>query len=323
MRQRVSFSERSKSRFVEWIYRAFWEQRWSVGLVEEEAFWRCVEKGTLSERNVNWLGSSNDFFLADPCWISEAEGLFAAECFDYRRRIGSIVLAKVANNEALPVGTIKLSDVHHSYPMVYAYGDLLLIIPESADGGSVCAIRLDRGGRAIEETVILSGFHLVDPNVFYHDGSYWMFANPLHNFDDEVTIFFGDSIIGPWHETEHGSLFIPNCRGAGRIFHKDGVLYWPTQLNSERYGGGVILRRINSLSANSFEHDIVSVIRPDPKGSRPLGFHTVTNGERHYLVDGLAYTFSPIKLLHVMISRVRRRLRNSAGRGGGSPRLAG
>jgi hypothetical protein len=294
-----------------------------VGVIEEAAFWRCVDKGILADTDVEWLPSSNDFFLADPCWISEADRLFTAECFDYRRRVGSIVLVKENDGKAVAIGTIKVNDVHHSYPMVYAHGANFVIIPESAGCGSINAISVDRRGRVVEELPILSGVRLVDPTVFFHDGAYWMFANPLHNFDDELIVFRAKSIIGPWHSTALTSVSIPNCRGAGRIFRKNGVLYWPTQYNSERYGGGVILRRIKLLSEDEFEHDIVSVILPDPGGSRPLGFHTVTNGERYYMVDGLTYAFSPIKLLRVLGSRVRRRLRQSTRRGTRTARLAG
>jgi hypothetical protein len=303
----VSFFARRRSALTQWVERAFWEEQWCIGTIEREAFWRCVASGVLAEKEVQWLRPADDFFLADPCWISEDERLLTAERIHYRRRTGAIVLAKVLDGRAVPIGTIKVSDVHHSYPMVYAFGDGYLIIPESAGSNQVSAISLDSSGKVIEEMAILTGCRLVDPTVFLHKGSYWMFANPLHNYDDELIIFRADSIVGPWHSTALGSLSIPNCRGAGRIFEKDGVLYWPTQYNSYRYGGGVILRRIRSLTDSELQHEVVSVILPDPDGSRPLGFHTVCNGERHYLVDGLTYVFSPLKPAYVLISRARRR----------------
>jgi hypothetical protein len=292
----------------EWLRQAFWQEEWCIGLIEREAFWRCVRSGLLADKEVQWLRPADDFFLADPCWVSESERLLTAECVHYRRRIGTIVLAEISDDQAVPIGTIKVNEFHHSYPMVYRLGDGYLIIPESAGSNRVNAITLDSSGKVIEETAILTGCRLVDPTVFLHKGSYWMFANPLHNFDDELIVFRGDSVVGPWHATALGSLSIPNCRGAGRIFEKDGVLYWPTQYNSHRYGGGVILRRILSLTDTELEHEVVSVILPDPDGSRPLGFHTVCSGEQHYLVDGLSDVFSPLKPVYVLISRARRRL---------------
>jgi hypothetical protein len=304
----VSSFASHKAGILGWLRLAFWEEHWSIGLIDREAFWRCVESGTLADEEVLWLRSGKGFFLADPCWISEAERLLTAECFSYRRRIGTIVLAKEADGQVVRIGTIKVDELHHSYPMVYAVGDGYLIIPETAGSNRISAISIDIGGKVIEETAILTGCRLVDPTVFFHHGSYWLFANPLHNFDDELIVFHGDSAVGPWHATALRSLAIPNCRGAGRIFEKDGVLYWPTQYNSHRYGGGVILRRILSLTDTELEHEVVSVILPDPDGSRPLGFHTVCNGEQHYLVDGLDYVFSPLKPVNVLISRARRRL---------------
>ena len=269
------------------------------------------QSGTLSDEEVHWLRSSKAFFLADPCWISEAERLIAAECFHYRRRIGQIILVRESGSRAVSIRTIRASEFHHSFPMVYTFNDACLIIPESAAANQVCAISINSNGKVISEIAILTGCQLVDPIVFCHDGSYWMFANPLHNFDNELVVFRGDSAVGPWHATALWFLPIPNCRGAGRIFEQDGVLYWPTQFNTRRYGGGVILRRIVSLTATQLNHEIVSVIRPDPKGSRPLGFHTVNKGEHQYLVDGLAYRFSPLKPLYVLAARMRRKLRRS------------
>jgi hypothetical protein len=305
----VSFFARLKDSLSSLLRRAFWEEEWCIGLITTEAFWRCVLSGMLAESEVQWLRPAESHFLADPCWVSESQRLLTAECFLYRRRIGSIVLAEQSGDRAIPIGTLKVNEFHHSYPMVYAIDDdTYLVIPESAEANHVNAISVDMGGKVKSETAILTGCRLVDPTVFTHNGSHWMFATPLDNFDDELVVFRGDSVVGPWHRTGHGSLAIPNCRGAGRIFEKDGILYWPTQYNSDRYGGGVILRRIVSLTDTELEHEIVSVIMPDPNGSRPLGFHTVCNGEKNYLVDGLAYVFSPLKPAYVLISRGRRRL---------------
>lgn len=290
-----------------WLKRAFWEEQWCVGVVEDAKFWECVANGTLYDRAVRWLPASGKYFLADPCWLSEQEGVFTAECFDYRRRIGRLVIAKASDGRSVPMETLKLNDVHHSYPMVYTEGDEHLVIPESALSGEVTAMRLNRSGKLLDETTILSGYSLVDPTIFQHDGAYWMFANPLNDFDDKLMVFRGDSLTGPWVETSFSPIAIPNCRGAGKIFERSGRLFWPTQFNSESYGGGLILRRILHLTDREFEHDIASKILPDPRGSRPLGFHSFSKGERHHLVDGLRYRFSPLKLLDVLISRTRRR----------------
>ena len=239
----MSFFASDKAGILAWLRLAFWEEHWSIGLVDREAFWRCVKSGTLSDEEVHWLRSSKAFFLADPCWISEAERLIAAECFHYRRRIGQIILVRESGSRAVSIRTIRASEFHHSFPMVYTFNDACLIIPESAAANQVCAISINSNGKVISEIAILTGCQLVDPIVFCHDGSYWMFANPLHNFDNELVVFRGDSAVGPWHATALWFLPIPNCRGAGRIFEQDGVLYWPTQFNTRRYGGGVILRR--------------------------------------------------------------------------------
>lgn len=302
----MSFFARGKGALVDWFSGLCVEEQWCVGMIEDGAFWHCARTGILSESEVQWLPVSGKYYLADPCWVSEKERLFAAECFDYRRRIASLVLAKVVDGQASPIRTIKLSATHLSYPMVYNFGGERVIIPESAQASGVSVMQIDDRGHVTHESRVLSGLQVVDPTVCFHGGSYWMFANPLDNFDNELVVFEAENVYGPWREASYSPMMISNCRGAGRIFEKHGTLYWPTQYNPERYGGGLILRRIVSLDQDRFQHDVVSVIRPDPEGSWPLGFHSISLGEKHHMVDGLRYVFSPLKPVDVLISRARR-----------------
>lgn len=308
----MSFSARRERGIGYWLRRAFWEEQWCVGLVEDQSFWECAANGTLADQAVRWLPTDGRYFFADPCWLSEKDRTFVAERFDYRRRIGSLVLAEVSDGRAVPRRSIKLNGVHHSYPMVYASEGRIIIIPESAHGDHVSAIQVTEHGEVLDEFPILGGRGFVDPTVFAHDGSFWMFANPLDDFDDKLVVFRGDSLTGPWIETSFSPLTIPDCRGAGKVFERSGSLIWPTQSNRERYGGGVIFRRILSLSDREMKHDVLSTVVPDPRGSRPLGFHSFSKGEQLHLVDGLRYAFSPLKPLNVMIARYRRRRRSTA-----------
>lgn len=309
----MSFFARRRAFLPAWLRRLWWEEEWCVGLIDDESFWHCASIGVLDDSRVRWFQPAGKFFIADPCWFLENDQLFAAECFDYRRRIGRLVLAKLEAGKAFPARTIKEDGVHHSYPMVYKSGEGFLIVPESAECETVKAISMDASGIITGEASILSGRKLVDPTIFSRSGSYWLFANPLHNFDHELVALRSKSILGPWEEAAFSPLSIANSRGAGKIFEMNGHLYWPTQYNSVRYGGGVILRRILSLSSEALEHDIASIILPDSAGSRPLGFHSFSRGDRHHLVDGLRYAFSPLKPLNVLMSRVGRRIGRSRG----------
>jgi hypothetical protein len=307
----VSFYGKPSDGISYWLKRAWWEERWSVGLIDDDAFWRCVRNGILADTDVSWLASRRKSFLADPCWLSEDESTFTAECVDYRRRIGRLVLARVSGGRSVVSKTIKASDFHYSYPMVHRSEGKYLIIPESAESASVYAITVDSTGCIIGEMTILSGARLVDPTVFFHGGCYWLFANPLDTFDNELRVFRAEAINGPWRETLFSPLWIPNCRGAGNLFQENGTLYWPTQYNSEHYGGGVVLRKIVSITDTQLKHEVVSVILPDPNGSRPNGFHTFSKGQQRHLVDGLRFVFSPLKPINVLLARATRWVRSS------------
>ena len=259
--------------------------------------------------DVRWLRVPSSYFLADPCWLSETDGLFVAERLQFRRRVGRIVLCRVAGDKVELLRELDLPRAHYSYPMVYTVRGKTFIVPECAQHQRVSRIEVSTEGEVLSQNALVEGYRIVDPTLFEADGKFWIFGNPLHNWDGELIVLSAPAMDGPWTEAGFSPMAIPNCRGAGRPIRRNGVNYWLTQHNETRYGGGIVVRKIDKIDDDGLEQEPIAILLPDPKGQYPLGMHTVAHGTDHYLIDGLRIIIRPTRPLDVLISRSRRRRR--------------
>lgn len=196
---------------------------------------------------------------------------------------------------------------HHSYPMVYRLAGKTFFIPECAEHKRVSCVDINRDGEVIGQRTLVRGHPIVDPTLFEAGGKYWLLGNPLDDWDGKLIVLSSSSLDGPWKEASFSPMTIPNCRGAGKIIHRDGSTYWFTQYNEDRYGGGLVVRRIHGINDDGFDQEPVATLLPRRRGRYPMGTHTVSDGTEHYLIDGLRAIIRPSKPLDVLIARLRRR----------------
>ena len=94
-------------------------------------------------------------------------------------------------------------DYHLSYPFLIEQDGQLLMIPETAQNGSVEVYRcIDFPLRWKLEKVLLQGVRCVDPTFHRGPDRWWMFANAAapgsRMFDDELHLFHAESLLGEW-----------------------------------------------------------------------------------------------------------------------------
>ncbi len=76
------------------------------------------------------------------------------------------------------------------------------------------------------------------------------------------------------------------ARPAGRLFLRDGVLVRPGQDGSRRYGGAVVLNRVDMLSPSEYRETPMERIEPDWMPGIE-GTHTYTFDSRYECLDGI------------------------------------
>jgi hypothetical protein len=98
-----------------------------------------------------------------------------------------------------------------------------------------------------------------------------------------------------------------SAQPAGTPFMVGGVLYRPSQDSSRRYGGRVVLNRIETLTLESYLERPVTAVAPPVGSQYPDGLHTVSSAGSTTLIDGNAIHFVPA----AMRAELRRRLPRS------------
>ena len=178
-----------------------------------------------------------------------------------------------------------------AYPFMLRDGSRVWCIPETFRARSVSAFVSDDDGRTWRrDGDLLEGFPAVDSTLVEHGGLWWLFCTRQGDEDQtELHLFFAAHWRGPWapHPLNPVKSDTRSSRPAGALFTLAGSLYRPAQDCSRRYGGGVRVNRIETLSPRAFREAAVAAFGPDESSDWPHGLHTLNGGNGFTVVDGL------------------------------------
>jgi hypothetical protein len=175
-----------------------------------------------------------------------------------------------------------------SYPNVFRHGDQYYMIPESNQDASVRlyeAVEFPRKWKLVKK--LLTGHAYQDPTIFRYRNRWWILATPGGNA--ELSLYFADSLIGPWQEHPQSPIVENNghiARPAGRVIVTGDRIIRFAQDCDPDYGIRVFAFQITKLSTEDYEEVPVKaepVIGPDGKGWNADRMHHV---DAHLLPDG-------------------------------------
>jgi hypothetical protein len=153
-------------------------------------------------------------------------------------------------------GVVLVEPFHLSYPFVFEWNDVLYMVPETWEAGSVRLYRAsDSPTRWAFVCDLLRGPVFLDSTVLFHRDHWWMFTetNPKHRYDT-LRLFGAAKLTGPWSEHPQSPLVQGDsriARPAGRVVASDRVIRF-TQDCSGLYGQGVRAFEITELSTERY-----------------------------------------------------------------------
>lgn len=238
-----------------------------------------------------------DRFWADPCAVHYRgqHALFLEEC-EYHNEVGylSVIPFDDGGKPVLPPRPILRRPGHLSYPFVFEDEGVLYMVPESAANRTISLYRCRSFPDEWEFVMHLAeNLRAYDATIWKHEGRYWMFATVCEHDEatswDELFLFHSDSLLSRnW--TPHPCNPIVSdarrARPAGAIFEHDGQWYRPSQDCSRRYGGAIVLQRIDVIDVHRYSEIPVGRIEPDGKAGM-VGTHTISRAGRLSCVDGV------------------------------------
>jgi hypothetical protein len=262
---------------------------WNVGVVQAPI-------GTMlaasEDQTVTWLPERAGHYAADPFGL-ERDGVLHVlfEDFSRAKGTGSIAHVSITRNGIVSDPECVLDPgVHTSYPFLVEDEGTVYMLPEtSALGELVLYEAVDFPHRWRRAVTLLPGVPAVDASVIEHGGRWWMFAG-IHGrgHNQNLYVWHAPCLTGPWtpHPANPVKTDARSARSGGTPFVSAGQLYRPSQDSSRRYGGRVVINRVDVLTPAAFAERPVRAVGPRPGSPYPDGLHTISAAGDRTLIDG-------------------------------------
>ncbi|WP_406857284.1 hypothetical protein ABEG18_06565 [Alsobacter sp. KACC 23698] len=280
---------------VRYLYRlCTYSPHWRIG-------WRYVEGPGVLERGdfcgapFRRIPDPGLRFYADPfpvSWRGQTSVFF--EDFDHKTQKG--VISAIPFDASGPTGGARIvleTPWHLSYPFMMEHKGELWMIPESSNDKTVRLYRSTRFPDGwTEEAVLLQNVEAGDATVTSFGGRLWMFAATRDGAgapSDTLSIYVADEITGPWRPHAGNPILVDAAlaRPAGAMLARNGRLLRPIQDCTSGYGRAITIAEVTSLTEESFEQKVLSVLSPGPQwpGRR---LHTLNRWGALECIDGSA-----------------------------------
>lgn len=194
---------------------------WSIGIFSGSnlsALEPATEMPVLCAEQVTDIPAE---FVADPFMIRVGDRWHMFfEVMNAQRGRGEIGLATSIDATRWDYQQIVLTESFHlSYPYVFRIDGEYFMIPESFEANAIKLYRAASFPTKWEPVKTLLEGAWVDSSVFFLDGLWWMFTNPVAPANQILELFYAARIFGPWHRHPMSPLVSSDrriARGGGR-----------------------------------------------------------------------------------------------------------
>jgi hypothetical protein len=239
---------------------------------------------------------SKDRYWADPFIIFE-DGkyyLFVEE-FIYETQKAHISCITMDQNGSYSTAKKVLERSYHlSYPFVFRHNNDYFMIPESAANRTIELYKCTKFPNEWEIVdILMKDIYAVDTTIWKHNGLWWLFTNIRENDGgsslDELFLFYsGDLFCTHWQPHTKNPIVsdVKSSRPARRIFSYNNNFYRSSQNNIRRYGYGMKINQIVTITENDYNE--ISINDIEPHWDREIiATHTLNFCENLTVIDGL------------------------------------
>lgn len=222
-------------------------------------------------------------FVADPFMIN-VQGCWCMffEVMNAKTDKGEIGLATSSNGLEWKYQQIVLKESFHlSYPYVFSANGEYFMIPESYEAEAMRLYRADGFPLKWSYIATLLEGPWVDSSLFFFEGRWWIFSNPVAPENQVLELFYADAILGPWQRHPKSPLISGNnriARGAGRVVVVNNKPIRFTQDCFPFYGTGVRIFEVSELTISTYaerELEFSPILRPGEESWRRNGMHHI------------------------------------------------
>jgi hypothetical protein len=252
------------------------------------ALWRVQIRVTRSYFDKKWIlmfqigGNSRD--LTKYIKMRPTDGWFWADPFVVRKEnyyyiffeeasvetgIGHLSVIRMdENGEYTQSQRILEQRYHLSYPFIFEWNGTMYIIPETAENRTIEVYKCKKFPDEWEfEGTLMENVSAYDATLLEHNDTWWLFANVREHEGasswDELCLFSSDHPLSDnWvpHPMNPVISDARSARPAGKILHKNGRIYRPSQDSSYRYGYALNFCEILELTKTSYKERLVEYL---------------------------------------------------------------
>lgn len=233
---------------------------WSIGIFSGPALFDLkplpgIPMPVLSAQHVTDIPAE---FVADPFMIqvNNTWHMFF-EVMNAQTGKGDIGFATSSDGLTWKYQQIVLSEPFHlSYPYVFRAGGEFFMVPESYEAKSMRLYRACPFPRRWSYVGTLLEGPWVDSSIFFFDGRWWVFSNPVAPENQVLELFYAEAVNGPWQRHPMSPLISGNnhiARGGGRTIILDNRPVRFTQDCFPYYGTSVRVFEVCVLTTSSYE----------------------------------------------------------------------
>jgi len=230
-------------------------------------------------------------FYADPFIIKKNNiNYIFFEDFMYQKKKGVISYISIDENFNISKPKIVIERKYHlSYPFIFEYQQKIYIIPESYQSNNIELYSCEQFPDVWKlNRILIKNIKAVDTTLFEMKDKLWMLTSLKNNndYDNNLSIFYANSLFQPWTTHPLTRNFDYNMRGAGKIFKYNNKLIRPSQDCNKRYGQAIVLSEIHRLDSKKYQDHKIHRIAPNWY-PRLIGTHTINFNEDFIVFDGL------------------------------------
>lgn len=261
-------------------------------IMKEQWFLVLVSNDIKNAKAIKY-SPSLDKFWADPFLftLNNNEYLFFEE-YEEETGKGNISFLKLGENlEIIEKPKVIIKKPYHlSYPFIFEYNKCFYMIPETSENHAIELYKATSfPDQWAKEKNLMENIYALDSSLFHYNDLWWMFANikktKSASSDSDLYLFFAQNPIdGQWKEHPKNPIVtsVKSARPAGRIYQKGNRLFRPSQDCSKRYGYGLVINEIQTLTTAEYEEKKIE--RVTPSRSSIIALHTINTNSSKSIV---------------------------------------
>lgn len=284
----------------------FTADKWNIGYVHQ-SMESLIEKKHFNA-DINWFKEDNVDYAADP-FVVDVEGktrVYYEELNFWKGRGELMVVDDFSFGNKKKVTGVTPEAIHLSYPYMIRTAQGLYCIPETSEAFEVALYKVDEQNpeKLSKEKVLLKGKAFVDSSIIFFQDKYWLFTS-VPGENTHLYAYYADTLDGEYkaHQLNPIRVKKEHCRAAGKLFLIQNELYRATQNPTQKYGGSIIINKIELLNASSFSARAIFEILPDKKYSE--GLHNISFTENVIVLDGKRRVISPLMPIKKLIRKIK------------------